>query len=43
MVVVVCPCCNSQNVDKDKDFPEDFKCGSCGAEFDKNQAEFEEI
>ena len=50
MVVVVCPCCNSNNVDFDKDdyslntgSSVYFKCNNCEAEFEKAQADYEKF
>ena len=49
MIIVICPCCNSNNVDFDKDDYDlninnciYFKCNNCDAEFEKSQAEYEE-
>jgi len=49
MIIVICPCCNSNNVDFDKDDYDlntssctYFKCNNYGTEFEKSQAEYKE-
>ena len=46
MIVIICPCCDSNNIniiiinkDSEKMY---FKCIICGTEFGKNQAIYEE-
>jgi DNA-directed RNA polymerase subunit RPC12/RpoP len=50
MIVVVCPCCSSNNIDCDEDEYElntssciFFKCINCGAEFEKAQANYDQM
>jgi len=41
MIVIICPCCDSSNIDFYNKYIE-FKCNSCGLKFDKSQANYEE-